>query len=65
MDRGTNSINSLLSYLVFSILPTIVDIVIAVVYFSVNFNIWFGIIVFVTMAVYLGEKMVFTTKILN
>ncbi len=65
MDRGTNSINSLLSYLVFSILPTIVDIVIAVVYFSVNFNIWFGIIVFVTMAVYLGEKIVFPTKIIN
>ncbi|XP_063853359.1 ATP-binding cassette sub-family B member 6-like [Scylla paramamosain] len=54
MDRGTNSINSLLSYIVFSILPTVVDITIAVVYFTAAFNYWFGLIVFLTMAIYLG-----------
>lgn len=56
MDRGTSSINGLLSYLVFNILPTIVDIVIAIVYFSSAFNIWFGLIVLVTMIIYLGEE---------
>lgn len=39
-----------------SILPTVVDIVIAVVYFTAAFNYWFGIIVFITMASYLGKK---------
>jgi len=53
MDRGTQSINSLLNYIIFSILPTMVDIVIAVAYFSSEFNLWFGLIVFLTMAVYL------------
>uniref|UniRef100_A0A8C1V138 ATP-binding cassette, sub-family B (MDR/TAP), member 6a n=1 Tax=Cyprinus carpio TaxID=7962 RepID=A0A8C1V138_CYPCA len=32
IDRGTSSINSLLSYIVFSIFPTIADIVIAIVW---------------------------------
>ncbi|KAI0233623.1 ATP-binding cassette sub-family B member 6, mitochondrial [Lamellibrachia satsuma] len=53
MDRGTTSINNLLNYIVFNIAPTIVDIVIAVVYFLTQFNAWFAFIVFVTMVLYL------------
>ena len=53
MDRGTESINGLLDYLIFSILPTITDILIAIIYFTTAFNAWFGLIVFVMMAVYL------------
>ncbi|TRZ00184.1 hypothetical protein DNTS_032258 [Danionella cerebrum] len=53
IDRGTSSINSLLSYIVFSIFPTIADIVIAIVYFISNFNAWFGLIIFICMALYL------------
>jgi len=55
VDRGTNSVNNLLNYIVFSIMPTIVDIIIAIFYFLVMFNGWFALIVFVTMAVYLSE----------
>ncbi|KAK7879929.1 hypothetical protein WMY93_033410 [Mugilogobius chulae] len=46
IDRGTSSINSLLSYIVFSIFPTIADIVIAIIVFISLFNAWFGLIVF-------------------
>ncbi|XP_063624102.1 ATP-binding cassette sub-family B member 6 isoform X1 [Cydia splendana] len=53
MDRGTDSIDNLLSYILFQITPTIVDIVIAIVYFVTIFNAWFGLIVFVTMALYI------------
>uniref|UniRef100_A0A672RWK5 ATP-binding cassette sub-family B member 6 n=1 Tax=Sinocyclocheilus grahami TaxID=75366 RepID=A0A672RWK5_SINGR len=60
IDRGTSSINSLLSYIVFSIFPTIADIVIAIVYFISNFNAWFGLIVFVCMALYLTLTIVIT-----
>ena len=55
VDRGTNSVNSLLNYIVFSIMPTIIDIIIAIFYFLAAFNAWFALIVFVTMTVYLGE----------
>ncbi|KAM6946161.1 ATP-binding cassette sub-family B member 6-like [Aplochiton taeniatus] len=53
VDRGTSSINNLLSYIVFSILPTIADIIIAIVYFSSYFSVWFGLIVFLCMLLYL------------
>ncbi|XP_055941159.1 ATP-binding cassette sub-family B member 6-like isoform X2 [Argiope bruennichi] len=53
MDRGTSSISSLLGYIIFNILPTFADIFIAVIYFAVAFNPWFGLIVFITMSLYL------------
>lgn len=55
MDRGTDSITNLLNYILFSILPTIVDILVAVVFFTTTFNWWFGAIVFVTMLLYISE----------
>ncbi|XP_064185520.1 ATP-binding cassette sub-family B member 6 [Anguilla rostrata] len=60
IDRGTSSINSLLSYIVFSILPTIADIVIAIVFFISNFNAWFGLIIFICMFLYLTLTIVIT-----
>jgi len=53
INRGTDSITSLLSYLVFNILPTTVDIIIAIVYFVTAFNPWFGLIMFLTMLLFL------------
>ena len=53
MDRGTQSINNLLSYLLFNIAPTLVDIAIAVVFFVIAFDAWFGLIVFTTMLSYI------------
>ena len=53
MDRGTQSINNLLSYLLFNVAPTLVDIGIAIIFFVVAFDIWFGLIVFTTMFCYI------------
>lgn len=53
MDRGTDSINNLLNYIIFSITPTIVDILVAVVFFIYAFNWYFGLIVFLTMFLYI------------
>ncbi|KAL3190321.1 hypothetical protein MRX96_019850 [Rhipicephalus microplus] len=55
LDRGTSSVTSLLSYILFNILPAVADIVVAIVYFTVSFNAWFGLIVFITMALYLAS----------
>lgn len=49
VDRGTGSVNSLLSYIIFNIAPTLVDIGIAVGYFTVKFGSYLGLIVFLTM----------------
>ncbi|KAI3642591.1 hypothetical protein MP228_012146 [Amoeboaphelidium protococcarum] len=53
MDRGTQAIATLLSYIWFNIFPVLVDIAIAVIFFVIQFDVYFGIIVFVTMALYL------------
>ncbi|KAM6945579.1 LOW QUALITY PROTEIN: ATP-binding cassette sub-family B member 6 [Aplochiton taeniatus] len=60
IDRGTSSINNLLSYIVFSIFPTIADIVISIIYFITYFNAWFGLIVFVCMFLYLTLTIIIT-----
>lgn len=43
------------SYILFSILPTICDIIIAIIYFVSYFSAWFGLIVFTCMVLYLSE----------
>ncbi|XP_068633217.1 ATP-binding cassette sub-family B member 6 [Battus philenor] len=60
MDRGTDSIDNLLSYILFSIAPTLVDILVAVVYFVSQFNAWFGLIVFCTMMLYIVATIMVT-----
>lgn len=55
MDRGTDSINNLLNYILFQIFPTIIDIIVAIIFFISAFNKWFGLIVFVTMALYISK----------
>uniref|UniRef100_A0AAR5Q0G4 ABC transporter domain-containing protein n=2 Tax=Dendroctonus ponderosae TaxID=77166 RepID=A0AAR5Q0G4_DENPD len=52
MDRGTESINSLLQLILFSLVPTIIDLLIAIIYFFTVFDYKFGIIVSVTMILY-------------
>ena len=53
MDRRTDSINNLLNYILFSITPTLVDIIVACTFFVMAFNAWFGLIVFITMFLYI------------
>lgn len=60
MDRGTSSIGSLLSSILFNIIPVFVDIGIAVVWFVYQFDVATGFIVFITMAVYVVFTIVIT-----
>ncbi|VDL93502.1 unnamed protein product [Schistocephalus solidus] len=53
VDRGTSSISNILNYLLFNMIPTIVDIIVGIVYFITAFNFWYGLIVFITMLAYL------------
>ncbi|KFQ09415.1 hypothetical protein N330_07173, partial [Leptosomus discolor] len=45
--------NRQVHYIVFSIVPTIADIIISIVYFTSVFSAWFGLIIFVCMSLYL------------
>ena len=48
------------SNIVFSILPTLADIIIAIIYFILAFNAWFGVIVFFAMVLYLAATIFIT-----
>lgn len=52
------------SYIVFTMLPTIADVVIAIVYFVSYFNAWFGLIVFICMFLYLSKFSILETPVL-
>jgi len=54
VSRGTDSVNNLTNYLLFNIVPTFIDVIVAIIYFIVEFNMWFGIIVLVSTGLYLG-----------
>ncbi|PSC71777.1 ATP-binding cassette sub-family B member mitochondrial [Micractinium conductrix] len=53
MDRGTNSIQTMLSTVMFSIGPAIFDIAAASVYIALKLQPWIAIIVFVTLSGYI------------
>lgn len=59
IDRGTRAVSSLLNYLVFSILPTLVEISMIAGILLWQYDIWFTIITVISVAMY----MVFTFKI--
>ena len=53
MDRGVNSVNSILSQVLFNLIPAVVDVSVAVVFFLSAFDFWTGLIVFGSMVGYL------------
>eukprot|EP00911_Craspedida_sp_UC1_P001477 UC1_evm1s1116 len=60
VDRGTTSVNQLLKYIVFNILPTLIDVGVAVAYFTAHFGAYLGLIVFTTMAAYIYATIALT-----
>ena len=52
MDRGTSSVTTILDTAFFSLIPLIIDIIIAAGALSYDLNIYFGLIIVITMIVY-------------
>jgi ATP-binding cassette, subfamily B (MDR/TAP), member 6 len=53
VSRGCDSVNNLANYLLFNIMPTLIDVFIAIGYFMIAFNMWFGIITLISVVLYL------------
>lgn len=64
MDRGTSSIQDLLSLLLFSIGPSVADIFISCVYIAGSLQPWIALIIFVTLVSYLPVTFYFSGEIL-
>lgn len=52
IERGTRGISSLVSYTLYSILPTLVEISLVIGYLVINYEIWFAVITFSALNLY-------------
>ena len=60
IERGTRGISSLVSYTLFSILPTLVEITLVLGYLVLHYDIWFAGITFVALTSYITFTVIVT-----
>jgi len=61
IDQGIRGISSLISFTLYSILPTLIEITLVVAYLVWNYEVWFAVIVGVSLVVYI----LFTVNVTN
>jgi ABC-type transport system involved in Fe-S cluster assembly fused permease/ATPase subunit len=60
VERGTKAIQTLLSFMLFNILPTLLEILLVCAILWGMFNIWFALATFVTVVLYIAYTLVIT-----
>jgi ABC-type transport system involved in Fe-S cluster assembly fused permease/ATPase subunit len=60
IERGTRGISSLVSYTLFSILPTLVEITLVLGYLVLHYDIWFSVITAGALVTYIGFTVMVT-----
>ncbi len=53
IERGTRGISFLLTFLLFNILPTLLEITLVAAILLVKYNVWFAVITFATLVIYI------------
>lgn len=54
IERGTNGISFLMRFLMFNIVPTLLEIVLVAVIFALLFSYWYAVLTFVAVALYVA-----------
>lgn len=60
MERGTRSISSLFNMLLFNIIPTLIEVTLIALILLANYNPWFAIVTFTTVAIYIATTFIIT-----
>jgi ATP-binding cassette subfamily B protein len=60
IERGTRGIQSLISYSLYSILPTLIEFCLVLGYFAYAYDIWFAAITLVALVLYIGFTVIVT-----
>jgi len=60
IERGTRGISTLVSYTLFSILPTLVEISLVLGYLSIQYELWFSVITVAALGIYIVFTVVVT-----
>ncbi|HEY6281804.1 MAG TPA: ABC transporter ATP-binding protein/permease [Burkholderiales bacterium] len=53
IERGSRGISFLLQFMLFNILPTFVEIALVAAILLINYDVWFAVVTFVTLAIYI------------
>ncbi|WP_394757712.1 ABCB family ABC transporter ATP-binding protein/permease, partial [Rhodoferax sp.] len=54
IERGTRAVNSLISYSLYSIIPTLIEVTMVLTYLAVKFDIWFALITIIALVFYIS-----------
>ncbi len=54
IERGTRGISTLLSFMIFSVLPTLLEMALVTGFLIVKFDVWFGVITVAAILLYVG-----------
>jgi ABC-type transport system involved in Fe-S cluster assembly fused permease/ATPase subunit len=60
IERGTRAVHSLISYSLYSIVPTLIEVVLVLTLLGVKFDVWFAGITIAALTVYIGFTVVVT-----
>jgi ATP-binding cassette subfamily B protein len=60
IERGTRGIQSLISYSLYSILPTLIEFCLVLGYFAYSYDIWFAAITLIALVLYIAFTIVVT-----
>lgn len=60
IERGTRGIGFLLNFMLFNILPTLLEIVLVAIILLSKYNPWYAIITFVTLLIYIAFTLILT-----
>ena len=60
IERGTRGISFLLNFMLFNILPTLLEIGLVAIILISRYDIWFSIIIFITLAAYIALTLIVT-----
>ena len=60
IERGTRGVSSLISYTLFNILPTLVEITLVLGYLVTHYDVWFSVITFAALVIYITFTIVVT-----
>ncbi|MCY4745539.1 ABC transporter ATP-binding protein/permease [Pelomonas sp. UHG3] len=60
IERGTRAVHSLISYSLYSIVPTLIEVVLVLTLLGVQFDVWFAGITVAALAVYIAFTVVVT-----
>ena len=60
IERGTRAVNSLISYSLYSIIPTLIEVAMVLTYLAVKFDVWFAGITLIALVVYISFTVLVT-----